>query len=67
MNGPQQLREWMERTRRDVATASDFIGVSQSTLYRLLDESRKPSLRLATIIQSITGIPATVWAEARRE
>ena len=67
MTGQDQLKAWMERTGRTTADTAASLGVNLSTVYRWLDGSRQPSLNQATHMQSITGIPATAWAEPTKE
>lgn len=66
------LYAWWESTAPDVKnrptpeSLAKRFGCSRSTVYGLLDGTRRPSLDLAAMIEARTGIPASAWKIGRR-
>lgn len=55
------LRDWMERACWSQSQVAEYLGVSRPQVSHLVNGTRSPSLRLATRIQRMTGIPVKAW------
>ncbi len=58
----QQLRQIRERRGESQVVFAGAIGISKGYLCNIEAGRRTPSLRVATAIQRVIGIPADAWA-----
>ncbi len=55
------LRDWMGRNGRDTGWVAQALQITQPHVRHLINGSRTPSLRLASRIAAVTGIPIAAW------
>ncbi len=64
----QKLADHLKATSKKPATLAKELGVSPSTITRLINGERSPSVALAMKIAAVTGIPLDdLLAEMREE
>jgi len=66
MDGPRQLKSWLDAKGITREQGAEALGVHVTTLYRWL-EGKQPNLDQAARMQSVTGIPATAWAKTKEK
>ena len=64
MDGKKRLAKVVGKIPGGQREAAAVLGVAESTISRLLDGTRAPSLRQARAIQELWGIPMDTWLPA---
>lgn len=66
MNGREQLRAWLERSRVSQREAARLLGVHFTHVSQILSGRRSPGLANAIAIERATGIPVESWVPIRK-
>lgn len=51
------LKQFLDREGRSISDLARRVGVAPSTIFRILNGERRPSLKLAKRISAETGVP----------
>ena len=54
----QRVRTWLKRRDKTQEWLADELGISQAHLSMILSGARTPSLSVASLLETKTGIPA---------
>lgn len=61
LDGPDRLREWIERSKCNQTEAARILGVHKVVLSDILNRKTRPGLANAIKIEQITGIAVESW------
>lgn len=62
----EQVRAWRKARELSQEAFGAMVGASQAMISAIEDGSRVPGLTIALLIQTVTGVPATVWPKKGR-
>ena len=61
---PNPIMAWLTAEGRSAVWLADKIGITPGYLSRIGSRKAQPSKTIAVALESVTGIPASVWVKA---